>query len=362
MGLLDRGDQPSGSLNVAQKKRLEMARALAARPYLLLLDEVLAGLNPSEIASMMATVRAIREDGISILMIEHVMQAIMSISDRILVLDYGTLIATGLPEEVANNPQVIEAYLGDPENDGATAGGVDYMAILEVNDIASGYEGVQILWGVNLKLEPGKLTTLVGSNGVGKTTLLKTVMGLMAPINGSVSFQGEDVTNLSAHARANAGMVLVPEGRQLFTEMTIYENLEMGAFSPRARATFNQNLDKVYELFPRLKERTRQKAGTLSGGEQQMVAVGRGLMAEPEVLMLDELSLGLSPLLALTLFEALTRLKKTGLTMLLVEQNVTMALAVSDYAYVLAEGKVHLEGPARELSKNDEVRRTYLGI
>ena len=125
----------------------------------------------------------------------------------------------------------------------------------------------------------------------------------------------------------------------------------MGAFSPRARATFNQNLDKVYELFPRLKERASQKAGTLSGGEQQMVAVGRGLMAEPEVLMLDELSLGLSPLLALTLFEALTRLKKTGLTMLLVEQNVTMALAVSDYAYVLAEGRVHLEGPARDLAK-----------
>jgi branched-chain amino acid transport system ATP-binding protein len=236
------------------------------------------------------------------------------------------------------------------------------MAILEVNGITSGYEGVQILWGVNLKLEPGKLTTLVGSNGVGKTTLLKTVMGLIRPLAGSVSFQGKNVTTLSAHARAKAGMVLVPEGRQLFTEMTIYENLEMGAFSPRARATFNQNLDKVYALFPRLKERARQKAGTLSGGEQQMVAVGRGLMAEPEVLMLDELSLGLSPLLALTLFEALNRLKKTGLTMLLVEQNVTMALAVSDYAYVLAEGTVHLEGPARELSKNDEVRRTYLGI
>ncbi len=236
------------------------------------------------------------------------------------------------------------------------------MAILEVNNIASGYEGVQILWGVNLKLEPGKLTTLVGSNGVGKTTLLKTVMGLMRPLEGTVSFQGEDVSNLAAHARAQAGMVLVPEGRQLFTEMTIYENLELGAFSPRARASFNQNLEKVYGLFPRLKERARQKAGTLSGGEQQMVAVARGLMAEPEVLMLDELSLGLSPLLALTLFEALTRLKNTGLTTLLLEQNVTMALAVSDYAYVLAEGKVHLEGPARELSKNDEVRRTYLGI
>jgi branched-chain amino acid transport system ATP-binding protein len=236
------------------------------------------------------------------------------------------------------------------------------MALLEIKDIASGYEGVQILWGVNLKLEAGKLTTLVGSNGVGKTTLLKTMMGLMRPLAGSIFFQGRDVTHLSAHTRAKAGMVLVPEGRQLFTEMTVYENLEMGGFSPRARATFHQNLEKVYELFPRLKERTHQKAGTLSGGEQQMVAVGRGLMAEPEILILDELSLGLSPLLALTLFEGLTRLKATGLTMLLVEQNVSMALAVSDYAYVLAEGQVHLEGPARELSKNDEVRRTYLGI
>jgi branched-chain amino acid transport system ATP-binding protein len=236
------------------------------------------------------------------------------------------------------------------------------MALLEVQDIASGYAGVQILWGVNLKLESGRLTTLVGSNGVGKTTLLKTVMGLLRPLEGSVTFQGRDVTRLSSHARAKAGMVLVPEGRQLFTEMTVYENLEMGAFSPRARTSFKQNLDKVYELFPRLQERAHQKAGTLSGGEQQMVAVGRGLMAEPEILMLDELSLGLSPLLALNLFEALTRLKATGLTMLLVEQNVAMALAVSDYAYVLAEGKVHLEGPARDLRKNDEVRRTYLGI
>jgi len=236
------------------------------------------------------------------------------------------------------------------------------MNLLEVNDLASGYEGLQILWGVNLRLEQGKLTTLVGSNGVGKTTLLSTIMGLLRPWQGTVTFAGRDVTNLSAHARAKAGMVLVPEGRQLFTDMTVLENLEMGAFSKRARSNYNQNLDKVFELFPRLKERIRQKAGTLSGGEQQMVAVSRGLMAEPEVLILDELSLGLSPLLSLTLFESLTRLKKTGLTMLLVEQNVTMALAVSDYAYVLAEGRVHLEGEARALAKNDEIRRTYLGI
>ncbi len=236
------------------------------------------------------------------------------------------------------------------------------MNLLEIKDLTSGYEGVQILWGVNLRLEQGKLTTVVGSNGVGKTTLLSTAMGLLRPWQGTVTFAGQDVTNLPAYARAKAGMVLVPEGRQLFTDMTVLENLEMGAFSKRARASFQKNLDQVFELFPRLKERAKQKAGTLSGGEQQMVAVARGLMAEPEILILDELSLGLSPLLALTLFESLTQLKKTGLTMLLVEQNVSMALAVSDYAYVLAEGRVHLQGPARDLLKNDEVKRTYLGI
>ena len=236
------------------------------------------------------------------------------------------------------------------------------MNLLEVNDITSGYEGVQVLWGVNLRLEAGKLTTLVGSNGVGKTTLLSTVMGLLRPWQGTVTFAGQDVTSLPAYARAKVGMVLVPEGRQLFTEMTVLENLEMGAFSGRARGTFSRNLEIVFGLFPRLQERARQKAGTLSGGEQQMLAVARGLMAEPKILMLDELSLGLSPVLALTLFESLTRLKKTGLTMLLVEQNVTMALAVSDYAYVLAEGRVHLEGEARALMKNEEIKRTYLGI
>jgi branched-chain amino acid transport system ATP-binding protein len=236
------------------------------------------------------------------------------------------------------------------------------MAVLEVSKLSSGYGEVQILWGVDLTLEQGKLTTLVGSNGVGKTTLLRTIMGLLRPSQGSVSFAGQDVTRLSSYARANLGLVLVPEGRQLFTDMTVLENLEMGAFSKRTHANRKHNLERVYELFPRLHERRFQKSGTLSGGEQQMVAVGRGLMAAPEILMLDELSLGLSPLLALNLFESLLILKKDGLTMLLVEQNVQMALAVSDYGYVLAEGKVQLQGEARSLLQNEEVQRTYLGI
>ncbi|MEI6277966.1 MAG: ABC transporter ATP-binding protein [Verrucomicrobiae bacterium] len=236
------------------------------------------------------------------------------------------------------------------------------MKALEVQEITSGYGEVQILWGASLCLEKGKLTTLVGANGAGKTTLLRTIMGVLKPWQGTIRFEGREVTGLAAHARANLGIVLVPEGRQLFTDMSVLENLELGAFSPRARAGSRRNLEKVIAMFPRLKNRLSQKAGTMSGGEQQMLAVARGLMAEPDILILDELSLGLSPALTVALFESLIQLKNEGLTMLLAEQNASMALAVSDHACVLAQGKVILEGPARALLNNEEVRRGYLGM
>lgn len=236
------------------------------------------------------------------------------------------------------------------------------MSILEVRSIASGYHGVQVLWEASLELEKGRLTALVGSNGAGKTTLLRAVTGLLRPWHGSVSFDSRDITRTPPHAKAAQGIVMVPEGRQLFTGMTVYENLEMGAFARRAQARFRDNLEKVYDMLPRLKERANQKAGTLSGGEQQMLAVARGLMAEPEILMLDELSLGLAPRLVLSLFDVLKRLRAEGLTMLLVEQNVQMALAVSDYAYVISEGRIGIEGPASAVRKMDEVRRAYLGV
>jgi branched-chain amino acid transport system ATP-binding protein len=236
------------------------------------------------------------------------------------------------------------------------------MALLEIQNVSSGYGDVQILWDVSLNLEQGKLTALVGSNGAGKTTLLRTVMGLIRPSEGAIVFDGQDVTRVSPHGKAAQGIVLVPEGRQLFPSMSVYENLEMGAYTKRSKAHFKENLEKVYHMLPRLKERADQKAGTLSGGEQQMLAVGRGLMAEPAILMFDELSLGLAPLLVLSLFEVLQRLKEEGLTMLLVEQNVQMALAVSEFGYVLAEGRVELEGPSREVAKDEHVRAAYLGI
>jgi branched-chain amino acid transport system ATP-binding protein len=236
------------------------------------------------------------------------------------------------------------------------------MAMLELRDVSSGYGEVQILWDTSLNLEEGKLTALVGANGAGKTTLLRTVMGLIRPWGGSIWFEGKDVSNMPAYKKADLGLVMVPEGRQLFTDMTVAENLEMGASPVRARDNLSHNLEKVYSLFPRIKERANQKAGTLSGGEQQMLAVARGLMAEPRILMFDELSLGLAPVLVLSLFENLLELKKTGLTMLLVEQNVQMALAVSDYAFVLARGRVDLEGESRDLAKDEKVRASYLGM
>ena len=236
------------------------------------------------------------------------------------------------------------------------------MAILEINDISSGYGEVQILWGSSLNLEEGKLTCLVGGNGAGKTTLLRTVMGQLRLLQGSISFEGQDVSRTPAYTKAGMGMILVPEGRQLFTDMSVYENLEMGASNKRAMPKLKENLERVYQMFPRLKERQGQKAGTLSGGEQQMLAVARGIMADPTVLMIDELSLGLAPVLILDLFESLKSLRELGITILLVEQNVQMALAISDYGYVLAEGKIGLQGPARELIKNEHIRQAYLGL
>jgi len=236
------------------------------------------------------------------------------------------------------------------------------MDILEVNAVSSGYGDVQILWGASLKLAPGLMTCLVGANGVGKTTLLRTVMGQLRPWSGGVRFEGNDISRLPAHRRAELGLVLVPEGRQLFGDMTVQENLEMGATNKRARPHIKRNLERVFTMFPRLEHRRTQKASTMSGGEQQMLAVGRGIMAEPSLLLIDELSLGLAPVLVQQLFANLQSLKELGITILLVEQNVQMSLAVCDYGYVLAQGRTELEGEAAALINDDHVRAAYLGI
>jgi branched-chain amino acid transport system ATP-binding protein len=235
-------------------------------------------------------------------------------------------------------------------------------SLLRVEAIEAGYGDVQILWGISLTAAAGAVTTLVGTNGAGKTTTLRAVMGSIAARKGRVEFAGEDVTGLSPHEKTARGLVLVPEGRQLFADMSVEENLEMGAFSKRARQRFVERLEQVYALFPRLKERRRQKAGTFSGGEQQMLAIGRGLMSDPELLIIDELSLGLAPVMVQLVVEKLAALKKTGLAILLVEQNVHLALALSDYAYVIAEGRPFAEGASAKIAAMPEIRQAYLGL
>jgi branched-chain amino acid transport system ATP-binding protein len=235
-------------------------------------------------------------------------------------------------------------------------------ALLEVDSLEAGYGEVQVLWGVSLKARRGALTAIVGANGAGKTTTLRAVAGTIAPWRGRVLFEGEDVTRLPTHAKAARGFALVPEGRQLFSAMSVAENLQMGAFTKRAAAKYADRLEQVFSLFPRLKERARQQAGTLSGGEQQMVAIARGLMSDPDILIIDELSLGLAPVVVYQLLTTLKRLKEAGLTILLVEQNVHLALALSDYAYVVAEGRIFMEGLPGELAAKPEIRKAYLGL
>ena len=235
------------------------------------------------------------------------------------------------------------------------------MSALEIRGLEAGYGDVPVLWGVDLGLADGRLTALLGANGAGKTTLLRAMLGLVSPWRGSVLLDGEDVTRLKAHQKAERGLVLVPEGRQLFATLTVLENLQMGATVRRARGSMAATLDEVFALYPVLAERRRQRAGTLSGGEQQMLAIARGLMAKPRLLVLDEPSLGLAPRVVVEMFETIRNLRRSGLTILLVEQNVELSLAIGDEACVMEAGRIVLSGSARELRGAPEVQRAYLG-
>jgi branched-chain amino acid transport system ATP-binding protein len=234
--------------------------------------------------------------------------------------------------------------------------------LLRVESLEAGYGEVQILWGISLGAEAGRLTTIVGANGVGKTTSLRAIAGSLRPWGGRVLFKNEDVTRLAPHEKVVRGLALVPEGRQLFSDMSVEENLEMGAFARRGARSHASRLERAYTLFPLLKERRHQRAGTFSGGEQQMLAIARGLMSDPELLIIDELSLGLAPLVVQQIFSTLKTLKDEGLTILLVEQNVHLAFALSDYAYVVAEGRLFTEGTPSKLEAMPEIRKAYLGL
>ena len=231
--------------------------------------------------------------------------------------------------------------------------------ILKIDDINVFYGSIHAIKGVSLEVNEGEIVTLIGANGAGKTTTLHTVSGLLRPRTGSISFCGEDITKIPAHRLVERGLAHCPEGRRVILQMTVQENLDMGAYI--RRDDFSASLEEVYELFPRLKERRKQVAGTLSGGEQQMLAMGRALMSKPKLLMLDEPSMGLAPILVEQIFDIIKNLHAIGTTILLVEQNAQAALSIADRAYVLETGKITLSGTGAELAKSDEVRKAYLG-
>jgi len=235
------------------------------------------------------------------------------------------------------------------------------MSMLEVTDVHTYYGNIHALNGISISVEKGEIVTLIGGNGAGKTTTLRTIVGLLKPRQGRIVLDGEELIQYKAHEIVNKGVAMVPEGRGIFARLTVTENLDMGAYSRKDRAGIQQDLDRVYSIFPRLKERRSQVGGTLSGGEQQMLAIGRALMAHPRLMLLDEPSMGLAPLLVESIFETIRAINKEGTTVLLVEQNALMALSIADRGYVVQTGRIVLQDKAAKLRKNEMVRKAYLG-
>jgi branched-chain amino acid transport system ATP-binding protein len=235
------------------------------------------------------------------------------------------------------------------------------VALLEIADVHTYYGNIQALRGISLTVDDGEIVTLIGANGAGKTTTLNTISGLLRPRTGSLTFDSRDLTTVPAHSVVTLGVVQVPEGRRVFARLTIEENLRMGAYSVRDKAAIEAGIERAYAMFPRLKERSRQLAGTLSGGEQQMLAMGRALMATPRILLLDEPSMGLAPNLVEQIFETIVAIHQSGTAILLVEQNASQALAIADRGYVLQTGRIILADSAAGLAANENVRRSYLG-
>lgn len=352
----------AGALAHIDKRLVEIARALSFDAEIVLLDEPAAGLGDEDTAHVARLLRRLADAGITVILIEHDMTLVMGISDHVLVLDSGAKISEGVPDVVRKDPLVLAAYLGEgaaamPVRT-APAGRGDVAFTVE--GLTASYGASEVLHGLDLTVAKGELVAVLGANGAGKSTLMRAVSGLHRPIGGRVAFRGEDIQTVSADQIARRGLVLVPEGRQVFPELTVVQNIRLGAYG-RPPTDLDAQVERMLDRFPRLRERAGQRAGLLSGGEQQMLAIARGLVARPEVLLLDEPSLGLAPALIQELYTILAELRDDGATILLVDQMAEMALAIADRAYVLSSGAIVAGGTAAEIRDSRVLEEAYLG-
>jgi ABC-type branched-subunit amino acid transport system ATPase component len=369
VGLRGAGDRMAKDLSFGEQRLLEVARALATQPRLLLLDEPASGLSQGEVAQLVALLRDLRTaEGLTIFLIEHDVGTVLGLADHIVVLNYGAMIAEGPPATVRTDAAVIEAYLGsalDQAPKTCTEPPPARPPVLLTSDVVTHRGELQVLRGVSLEVRDGEVAGVVGPNGAGKSTLLGTLAGLFPQRSGGIRLKGKSIAGLPAEQVVRHGVSLVPERRQIFTGLTVRQNLWLGAYSRYSRANhaaIERDVEAMLGLFPRLRELAESRAGALSGGEQQMLAIGRGLMAAPALLMLDEPSLGLAPRIVVEIFKVLERLKRGGTSILVSEQNARPVFEIAHRVSVLERGRVVMAGSPTQLVDDPRVIEAYLGV
>jgi branched-chain amino acid transport system ATP-binding protein len=383
VGIARLAHEPGGNLSFGQRKLLELASLLVADPAILLLDEPTGGVNPTLIGHLADRIRDLNADGKTILVVEHNMEFVMSLCSRITVLRAGTALISGTPEEVRADPAVLDAYLGG-EDDASTQRELadeaahapalsvtpvrrererlgESTSLLSLRGVTAGYGGGDILKDVTLEVPRGSITCVVGPNGAGKSTLMATISGLLRPRLGEITFDGQSISGNSPKDILTRGLSQIPQAHSLFGDMTVRENVEMGAFTVTDRALVRQRLRAVEELYPIVRDRAEEKAGSLSGGQQRLVEFARCLMLDPSLIMLDEPSMGLDPQTRQMVFEMIQLMNQQGKTILLVEQNARAGLKLSTYGVVLENGVVRLTGSGQEVLEHPEIGALYLG-